>query len=75
MTANPAWIENERRVYLGAVDASAEGGSWSNFELTDPYHELLGPAEVGAGHTHSFAAWFRASERCGTPWRARPRAS
>lgn len=44
MTANPAWIESERRVYLGAVDASAEGGSWSNFELTDPYHELLGPA-------------------------------
>ena len=42
MSTDPAWIDNERRVYLSALDNTDKGGGQDNYALIEPYEDLLG---------------------------------
>ncbi len=61
LSSDPKWVENERRRYLSSMDA--KGGGWDVWEITDAYHEVLGPSASDWGghdpnHVRSAVMWW-----------------
>ncbi len=61
MSANEAWVEAERRRYLQLMDD--KGGGWNVWEITDPYHDVLGNADANWGghdpnHVRAATMWW-----------------
>lgn len=60
MSRDPAWIDNERKVYLGALDSvEARGGGWNNYALIEPYENIIGPAGDPNLARHATTWWLR----------------
>jgi len=69
LEADPAWVERERRRYLSLMDEL--GGSWDVWVITDPYHDVLGSADVDWGghdpnHVRAATMWWLRRAHDGT---------
>jgi hypothetical protein len=61
LSSDPQWVERERRRYLVSMDQ--KGGGWDVWEITGPYHDVLGGAEASWGghdpnHVRSAVMWW-----------------